>query len=105
MSIMTFGSRQEKLEDCVVVRIGLETKSGDHLELKLLSVPHTCQPLFNAGIDLERYPHLKALEFASDLEHGGQFRSDILLGSDLYWTLLTGELIKSTSGPVALNFS
>ena len=28
MSIITFGSRQEKLKDCVVVRIGLETKSG-----------------------------------------------------------------------------
>ena len=105
MSIMTFGSRQEKLKDCVVVRIGLETKSGDHLELKLLSVPHICEPLFNAAIDLERYPHLKALEFASDLEHGGQFRPDILLGSDLYWTLLTGELIKSTSGPWLLILS
>ena len=103
VSIMTFGSRKERLEDCEVVRVGLETKSGKPFEPKLLSVPHICEPLFNAAVDLERYPHLKALDFASDLEHNSQFRPDILLGSDQYWTLLTGELIKSTSGPVALN--
>ena len=66
-------------------------------------MPHICEPLFNAAVDLERYPHLKALDFASDLEHDSQFRPDTLLGSDQYWTLLTGELIKSTSGLVVLN--
>ena len=100
---MTFGSRQEQLEDCEVVRVGLETKSDKSFELKILSVPHICKPLVNAAVNLEKYPHLKALDFASDLEHDSQFRPDILLGSDQYWTLLTGELIKSTSGPVALN--
>ena len=28
---------------------------------------------------------------------------DILLGSDQYWSLLTGEVIKSNNGPAALN--
>ena len=46
---------------------------------------------------------MKALDFASDLEYDSQFRPDILLGSNQYWTFLNGELIKSTSGPVALN--
>ena len=32
-----------------------------------------------------------------------EIEPDILLGSDQYWSLLTGELIKCTSGPVALN--
>ena len=54
---------------------------GDLLSLNyFLHVPHICEPLFNAAVDLERYPHLKALDFAS--EHDSQFRPDILLGSD-----------------------
>ena len=56
-----------------------------------------CEPLYNAGVDLKRYPHLKTLDFAMDLEYGGQFTSD------QYWTLLTGKIIKSDDGPVALN--
>ena len=27
----------------------------------------------------------------------------MLIGSDLYWSLLTGEMIKSSHGPVALD--
>ena len=100
---MTFGSRQERLENCEVVKLGLETKNRKYIELKLLSVAHICEPLYNAGVDLKRYPHLKTLDFAMDLEYGGQFTPDILLGSDQYWTLLTGEIIKSDDGPVALN--
>ena len=56
VSIMTFGSRQEQLEDCEVVHVGLETKIGKSFELKLLSVLHICEHLFNAAVDLERYP-------------------------------------------------
>ena len=96
---MIFGCRQEQLEDCEVVHVGLDTISGKSFELKILSVPHICEPLFNVAVDLERYPHLKDIDFASDLEHDSQFSPDILLGSDQYCTLL----IKSTSGLVAVN--
>ena len=61
---------------------------------------HICEPLVNAIVDLENYSYLKFLEFAMEMN---QVSPDILLGSDQYWSLLTGEVIQSNNGPVALN--
>ena len=36
MSILTFGSRNECLTDCNVVKLGIRLKDGTHTELKLL---------------------------------------------------------------------
>ena len=102
VSIMTFGSRQEQSTHCEVVKLGLELENSLHMELKLLAVPHICEPIANVAIALDKYPHLKSLVFASDLEHSSQISPDILLGCDQYWSLLTGEMIKSDSGPVAI---
>ena len=40
---------------------------------------------------------------AFDFKHSVEIEPDILLGPDQYWSLWNGELIKSTSGPVAHN--
>ena len=85
-----------------VVKLGLELENNLHMELKLLAVPHICEPIANVAIALDKYPHLKSLVFASDLEHSSQISPDILLGCDQCWSLLTGEMIKSDSGPVAI---
>ena len=103
MSILTFGSRNERLTDCNVVKLGIRLKDGTHTELKLLSVEHICEPIVSAAVDLDQYLPFNSLDFAFDFKHFVEIEPDILLGSDQYWSLLTGELIKSTSGPVALN--
>ena len=105
ITIMTFGSREEQPTECDIVKLGIELRGGGCLELKLLSVTHICEPITNAPVDLESYPHLKPLEFATDLEKPCQFVPDVLLGSDQYWSLLTGEVIKGEQGPVALDSS
>ena len=38
-AILTFGSRRERVHSCDIVKVGVCTISGDHMELKLLSVP------------------------------------------------------------------
>ena len=103
VSILTFGSKQVSPVECEVVRVGLVTKNNACIELKLLSVEHICEPLVNAIVDLEKYPYLKSLEFTMEMRVVNQVSPDILLGSDQYWSLLTGEVIKSNNGPVALN--
>ena len=40
VSVITFGSKQEHVEHCNVVKIGFETKDSASLVLKLLSVAH-----------------------------------------------------------------
>uniref|UniRef100_A0A1X7UCX5 DUF1758 domain-containing protein n=1 Tax=Amphimedon queenslandica TaxID=400682 RepID=A0A1X7UCX5_AMPQE len=103
VSIMTFGSRKECRTECHVVKLGLELKNNAHMELKLLTVNHICEPLTYEAIDLNKYPHLNNLDFSISLDHCKQIKPDILIGSDQYWSLLTGEIMKSNNGPVALN--
>ena len=102
VSILTFGSRQDQSTHCEIVKLGLELENSLHMELKLLVVPHICEPIANATVALDNYPHLKSLAFATDLEQPSQIRPDILLGCDQYWSLLMGEMVKSESGPVAI---
>ena len=46
VSVITFGSKQEHVEHCSVVKIGFETKDSASLVLKLSSQLHTfCEPL------------------------------------------------------------
>ena len=59
--------------------------------------------MVNAIVDLEKYPYLKSLEFAMEMGVVNQVSPDILIGSDQYWSLLTGEVIKSNNGPIALS--
>ena len=103
LSIMTFGSKKECQTNCEVVKVGLRVRNEKPVELKLLTVDHICEPIANAAIDLSNYPHLQTLNFAIDLECSSQVSPDILVGSDQYWNLLTGEIIKGETGPVALN--
>ena len=37
------------------MKVGLETKTGESLEVRLLSVPHICEPLSSSVVDLEKY--------------------------------------------------
>ena len=103
MRILTFGSRQESKTNCTVVKVGLETRDGNHLELKLLSVRHICEPINHAALDLSRFTQFRELDLAMDYEHSCQIKPDILIGSDQYWTFATGEVVKETQGPTAFN--
>lgn len=49
--------------------MGVELRDGGYLELKLLAVAHICEPILNSAIDKDQYPHLKCLNFASELTH------------------------------------
>ena len=100
---MTFWSREEQPTDSAVVRVGLKLKNGSNFELKLLAVDHICEPIVNSVVALEKYPHLNALDFTADFEHSTQIIPDILLGSDQYWSLLTGEVLKGETVPTAFN--
>uniref|UniRef100_A0A1X7UP30 Uncharacterized protein n=1 Tax=Amphimedon queenslandica TaxID=400682 RepID=A0A1X7UP30_AMPQE len=102
VSIMTFESRKECHTECFVVKLGLELKNNAHVELKLLRVSLICDPLTYEAINLSKYPHLNSLEFSISLDHCKWIKPDILIGSDQYWSLLTGDIMKSNNEPVSL---
>ncbi|XP_019852066.1 PREDICTED: uncharacterized protein LOC109581974 [Amphimedon queenslandica] len=103
ISILAFGSREGQAQSCDLVKIGLETKSGPKLELKLLSVPHICEPLSSSAVHLEKYFALQDSDLADTLTYTGPIEPQILIGSDQYWNILTGEIVRSEKGPVAVH--
>jgi hypothetical protein len=59
-----------------------------------------CSPLPPA-VDVD-YLHLEELELADPLDEDNESRIDILIGSDFYWNIVTGDIIRGGSGPIAV---
>ena len=99
MVIKTFGSNQEKRRSCGVVHLGMSLKGGGHLNLSFFTVPMICEPLSTQPIARARrsHQHLAGLDLA-DFSHGNEeLHIDILIGSDHYWKLATGEVRQGSS--------
>ena len=102
LTIMTFGSKEEKSQICKSARVGLLHKDGRAQQLRLLVVPLICEPLTYQPISFCRanFDHLYDLDFA-DLSNSSSCAAvDILIGSDLYWDLVTGESIAWNCPPI-----
>ena len=99
--IKTFGSDKEQVQTCDVVDLLLKTRDGENLQLTFLVVPMICDPLAWHSLShaVEMFPYLSKLELA-DVE--GEFDIDVLIGSDLYWRLVTGRVVRGENGPTAI---
>ena len=56
--------------------------------------------------NIHQYPHLQDLDLADCYitnEHNSNTDIDILIGSDYYFDLITGEIVRGEKGPVAIN--
>ena len=78
--ILMFGSTEKQVQSCQLVKVGLETKTGESLEVRLLSVPHICEPLSSSAVDLEKYFAFENSELADELEYTGLKEPQILIG-------------------------
>ena len=74
-------------------------------ELTLLTVSYICEPLSIQPTSLcpEIYDHLSHLELADASDGSTPMEVDLLIGSDYYWQLMTGEIRCGEDGPVALH--
>ena len=100
IQLNTFGDNKFRKQTCNNVQLVLENSSGEKIDLTALSVPVICSPLPPA-IDVD-YPHLEGLELADPLDEDNESRIDILIGSDFYWNIVTGDIIRGGSGPIAV---
>ena len=98
----TFGGEKFTKSVCSLVKLSLKGVSDKKVELTALSFPTLCTNL-PARVDLTQYPHLENLEFADTLNSENENEPvDILIGSDRYWDLVSGDVIKGTEGPIAV---
>ena len=98
----TFGGEKFSKSVCSLVKLNLRGVSDERVELTALSFPTLCTNL-PARVDLTQYPHLDNLEFADTLNSENEKEPvDILIGSDRYWDLVSGDIVKGTEGPIAV---
>ena len=102
LNLNTFGDDRFTRQRCELVKLSLRGKEDD-VEISALCFPKICSPL-STSLDVSRYPHLQGLDFAdASVVDGSQQNIDILIGSDFYFEILTGEVVRGDSGPVAVN--
>ena len=99
MLIKTFGSNKENKQECGVVRLGMGLKNGTTFEMSLFTVPFICEPLSTQSVTcaVEKYSYLLNLELADPPSGDEELNIDILIGSEYYWKLVTGEIIHGAS--------
>ena len=104
MSIATFGSVGQNCQVCDLVTIGMEMEEGPPQSLDVFIVPTICEPLSNNGRSyvIEEFSHLQHLELSDPID-GSPKEIDVLVGSDYYWTLVTGRILQGPSGPTAVH--
>ncbi len=105
MTIMTFGTSEEQPQVCERVRLSLALKNGRTRQLTLFTVPIICEPLSCQPVSLcqDSFDHIMGLDLADPSNGRSRLEVDILIGSDQYWDLTTGETRRGRSGPVAIN--
>ena len=91
LQIKTFGSSESHNTSCDVVQLGLATKDDGILQMTALVVPFICHPLTSQPISLsgQHYGHLEGLDLADSANACDTLEIDVLIGSDLYWKLVT----------------
>ena len=104
LAVAAFCSKRGKAQRCEVVHIRVKTHDGANPEPTLLTVPYMCEPLSVQPISLctEIYSHLSGLELVEASDGNEPMEVDLLIGSDNYWQLITGEIRCGEDGPVLL---
>ena len=101
LRINTFGDPNYRKQKCNVVKLCLQTRNHEELELYALDFPVICSPLPNK-IKVADYVHLEGLDFADNFDNTDRESIDVLIGSDYYWDFVTGDSIKGDQGPTAV---
>ena len=95
LNLTTFGNDQFNKKECDVVQVRLLGSTDDIITIKALSFPSICSPLPQA-VDLGQFPSFQGLELADsgEFDSGTQTTTvDLLIGSDHYWDVVTGNII------------
>ena len=105
LSIATFGSKRAQAKPCDVVTLGILTRSGPDLKVNFFVVPHICDPLSVQPVSTcsEWDISLSNLDFADCCDGTEPLEVDLLIGSDVYWDIVTGEIVRGPDGLVAVN--
>jgi len=102
LHLNTFGSATFDSRSCDVVRFQIQASNGgEFLEVVAYTSPVICSSL-PAVVNACEYEHLDGLELADGDSLDSKKSIDVLVGSDYYWSIVTGDTVAGDGGPVAL---
>ena len=101
LHLNTFGETVYRNQRCQVLTLPLQNNNDEYVEISVLNFPVICS-LIPKRVEVNKYPHLQDLELANRSETS-QDAIDIVIGSDYYWDIATGESIQGESGPTPVN--
>jgi hypothetical protein len=89
----------------VAVELGIEFRDGTSEVLRVFTIPVICEPIAGSHVSLsvDQFPHLSHLELPDPITCGESRRIDVLVGSDYYWSIVTGKILSGPSGPTAVD--
>ena len=100
LHINTFRDTSYRKQKCNVVKLCLQTRNNEKLELYAANFPVICSPL-PSRVNVAGYVHLEGLELADNFDNTESI--DVLIGSDYYWDFVSGDSIKGDQSPTAVN--
>jgi hypothetical protein len=105
LHIKTFGSTKGHDATCEAVDFSLITRGGETFKLTALVVPFICNPPTSQPINHARchYDHLLEIDLADSANVGDVLEVNVPIGSDFYWSLVTGRVQRGRNGPMAVH--
>ena len=101
LKLNMFGDAEFRSKSCKLVSFNIELKDGQVAVVKALSYPEICSPL-PTGVEFNSYPHLQGQELANKVDAESSDAINILIGADLYYDIVIGNVIRGEEGPVAV---
>ncbi len=100
LNLNTFGTEKysKKVSERVIVNLEV---NDEVIPISALTSPAICLPV-SSRVDIGNYPHLSGLQLANKVDSRDQAIS-ILIGADQYHNIVIGQVIKGSSGPVAIS--
>jgi hypothetical protein len=100
-TLWTFSNKEVLLQTAQVSVFNPNEK----MNLTMFTVPSICEPIHGQPIVhyQELYPHLNGLDLADNIEEASPREIDVLVGSNFYWDLITGQIRQGSTGPVAIH--
>ena len=102
LQLNTFGDKHHRSKGCDVVQFHLcKPYSTDNINVTALCFPVICTTLSSVR-GVQQLEHLSGLPLADDLESPRE-NIDVLIGSNFYWDVVTGDIKMGSSGPIAIS--
>jgi len=101
LNLNTFGSESYERRQCDLAKLTLLGRDGTSIEIQAISFPKICSPV-TARIDVAQLTKLQNFELADYDPNRSSGKIDVLIGSDYYWDVVSGDVVREGTGPVAI---